>query len=281
MLIKTIKHDLAATYREFTFLYLALVLMAIVGPFIISSRNEFLIAILFFGFFGMSIATLVVTFLSIIKLFSRRLFSDEGYLTLTLPVKTSDTVIAKVITGMIWSFATTLVFILSATIFSTIFYFVLTQMHVITAGVDVVGLIGELASTGLFGTTLGALASGLPLWLLDSFYSLILILFVITVVNTSLIRKNRVALGIFLFFVLSVTFNSIFSYYHLTPIYFNDVRSYFVNIMSFEELLFGLKQVAYSIDWADYAIAFAMKGVVTVLLSYGTFWLLDHKLELE
>ena len=54
MLIKCIKHDLLATYREFSGLYTALILLAIVGPFIINTNNEFIIAILFFGIFGLS-----------------------------------------------------------------------------------------------------------------------------------------------------------------------------------------------------------------------------------
>ena len=128
MLIKLIKHDLLATYREFTGLYVALISMAIVGPVVISTKNEWLIAILFFGLFGFTIATLVVTFMTIIKLYSRRLFSDEGYLTLTLPVKTRDTIASKVATGVFWSFATIAVFFLSFTLFTTIFYFILTEI---------------------------------------------------------------------------------------------------------------------------------------------------------
>jgi ABC-2 type transport system ATP-binding protein len=281
MLIKCIKHDLLATYREFTGLYTAMILLAIVGPFITRTNNQYLIAVLFFGIFGVIIATLVVTFLTIIRLYSRRLFSDEGYLTLTLPVKTSDTVISKVATGTIWSFATATVFIISGLLFSTIIFFVYAGSAWASQAKDIFAALGQIASTGIFNVFGRLSLLGIPMSLVDTVYSMILLIFVITLVNTSIIRKNRVAFGIVIYFALSLGLNAFMSLFHTTPFVFREVGLYFQNINSMSDFLLGLRQVGFSVSLPDYAFGIIGQGVIAAILGYATLWLLDHKLEME
>ncbi|MGB7594843.1 MAG: hypothetical protein WBL80_04705 [Erysipelotrichaceae bacterium] len=281
MLIKCIKHDLLATYREFSGLYTALILLAIVGPFITKSNNPYLIGILFLGIFGVVVATLVVTFLTIIRLYSRRLFSDEGYLTLTLPVKTSDTVISKVATGTIWSIATATVFLIAGALFTTIIFFLYAGSNWASQVKDISSAIGQIASTGIFGVFGRLSLLGIPMSLVDTIYSMILLIFVITLVNTSIIRKNRVAFGIVIYFALSLTLNYIMSLFHTTPFVFRDVALYFQNINSMSDLLLGLRQVSFTVSLPDYAFGILGQGVFAAGLGYATLWLLDHKLEME
>ncbi len=281
MLIKCIKHDLLATYREFTGLYVALIILAIVGPFITRTNNEFLIAVLFFGIFGVVVATLVVTFLTIIRLYSRRLFSDEGYLTLTLPVKTSDTVLSKVATGTIWSFATATVFLIAGLLFSVIIFFVYAGSDWVNQSRTISEAFGQLAATGIFNVVMRLFILGIPLSLVDTIYSMILLIFVITVVNTSLIRKNRVAIGIILYFALSLGLNYLMSFFPGMPFAFRDVSLYFNNMNSLADVLLGLRQVAFTVNLPDYAFGIIGQTVLAVGLGFGTLWLLDHKLEME
>lgn len=281
MLIKCIKHDLLATYREFSGLYLALILLAIFSPFLLRSNNQFLIFIVFLGIFGVVIATLVVTFLTIIRLYSRRLFSDEGYLTLTLPVKTSDTVISKVATGTIWSFATVSVFMATGLVFLTINFFLAAGAEWQASVATLSDWIGQVAATGIFAEIGKLSLLGIPMSLVDTVYSMILLIFVITLVNTSLIRKNRVAIGILLFFVISLFLNGFMSLFHSTPFLFRDVALYFNNINSVSDLLLGLRQVGFTVSVPDYAFGIIGQGVLAIALGYGTLWLLDHKLEME
>ena len=281
MLIKCIKHDLLATYREFTGLYLALILLAIFSPFLLRSNIQFLIFIVFLGIFGVVVATLVVTFMTIIRLYSRRLFSDEGYLTLTLPVKTIDTVLSKVATGTIWSFATVSVFLVTGLLFVSIYFFLAAGVEWQSQAVTLSKLIGQIAATGIFAE-IGKLALlGLPLSLIDTIYSMILLIFVITLVNTSLIRKNRVAIGILLFFAISLFLNGFMSLFHSTPFLFRDVALYFNNINSVSDVFLGLRQVGFTVSVPDYAFGIIGQGVLAIALGYGTLWLLDHKLEME
>jgi hypothetical protein len=281
MLIKCIKHDLLATYREFTGLYLALLVLALVGPFIINSRVDFLIGILFLGMFGVVIATLVVTFLTIIRLYSRRLFSDEGYLTLTLPVKTTDTVISKVATGVIWSFTTATVFLVTGVLFSTILFFVMAGAEWSNILKTVSEMLGMIANTGII-KVFGQLALlGIPMSFVDTVYSMILLIFVITLVNTSFIHKNKVAIGILIYFILSLAINAFMGLFHANPFIFQDVSLYFSNITTLPELLWGLRQVDFIVNFPDYAFGIVGQAVFALGLGYATVWLLDHKLEIE
>lgn len=281
MLIKLIKHDLLATYREFTGLYVALISMAIVGPVVISTKNEWLIAILFFGLFGFTIATLVVTFMTIIKLYSRRLFSDEGYLTLTLPVKTRDTIAAKVATGVFWSFATIAVFFLSFTLFTTIFYFILTGTQWYDVSVDIAAILGQIGDTGIFNVLFNASLLGFPLSFMDTVYSMTLLLFIITLVNTSLIRKNRVAAGVALYLLASMILGSILSNLHGESILFTELILKLNESSGIADVANALRAFNFTFNGMDYAITLVGKLVYIVGLGFGTHWLLENKLEIE
>ena len=86
MLRKLVKHDILSTYRDFAGLYMGMFAFAILAALSINmDRDGYLIGISVFLLTGFSIATAVVTFVSIIRLFGRRMFTSEGYLTLTLP----------------------------------------------------------------------------------------------------------------------------------------------------------------------------------------------------
>lgn len=121
MLIKSIKHDILATYRDFVALYLVLIVMAVTAPLVLSTRMEWLTALIIISITFVSIGIMVVTFISIVRLYARRLYSNEGYLTLTLPVNTIETLISKVITGLFWSVVTFVVFVVAFLLFSRCF----------------------------------------------------------------------------------------------------------------------------------------------------------------
>lgn len=122
MLLKLIKFDFKRT-RRYCIPLLALVLIATVAACLCGSvvsktvgmgeapDNEwsFLANMtMFFSAVGFFFAMLLIVIsASLISLmicieFYRSLVSDEGYLTFTLPVKTSETILSKLINGIIW-----------------------------------------------------------------------------------------------------------------------------------------------------------------------------------
>ncbi len=275
MLIKSIKHDLLATYRDFIGIYTALLLLALIGPFIIQTHQEWLIAIMVFGIFGFSVATVVITFMTIIRLFNRRLFSHEGYLTMTLPIKTHTTIISKIVAGLIWSTMTILVFCLSAVFFGVIYF----GLHVAFNGLDLnefMPFLTTIWETGVIWTLLQSFMAEIPLLLADSIYSLVLLVFVMTLVNTSFIKKNKVAAGVAIYMILSLALNSILTNLHGDALIYST-GGYIFNINP----LLAMSNMAYSLDLPNYMIELIGKVLYIAGLGYASWWLLEHKLEIE
>ena len=275
MLIKSIKHDILATYRDFIAIYTALLLFALIGPIILQIGQEWLIAIMVFGIFGFSVATIVITFMTIIRLFNRRLFSHEGYLTMTLPIKTHTTIISKIVAGLIWSTMTTLVFLISAILFGSIFF----GLQMAFNGVDLTGLIPFLTSiweTGVIWTLLQSFMVELPLLLADSIYSLVLLVFVMTLVNTSFIKKYKLAAGVAIYMILSLALSSILTNLHGDALIYST-GSYIFNINP----LLAMSNMAFNLDLPNYMIELIGKVLYIASLGYASWWLLENKLEIE
>lgn len=111
MLGKIIKYDLKSTSR-FLILIHAFLLLASLGcrfllvrslNFNTGSVNELLLSLTFIIFFIMFIGANFATYIIIAVRFYKNLFSDEGYLSLTLPVRRSVHLAAKTISGSIWA----------------------------------------------------------------------------------------------------------------------------------------------------------------------------------
>jgi len=133
MLGKLIKHETRATSRIFLPLYGALqiltiftkLVMAIGAPDFFSeaaSNNnniaEIILGISFTLYFVLIVGICVMTLVMIIQRFYKNLFTDEGYLMFSLPVKTWELVLSKLLVGMIWSAVCTVMIVLTFFIFS-------------------------------------------------------------------------------------------------------------------------------------------------------------------
>jgi len=274
MLIKSIKHDLMATYRDFVGIYVALLVAAIIGPFVVQVGNSIINILALILLSGLTIATLIITFLTIIRLYNRRLFSNEGYLTMTLPVKTHITIISKVITGMIWSFATSVVFTGSALIFYGI-YIILYNVFGMTVLSDFINFLNELASSLLQWDVLASLLVQIPLTLVNGARDLILLVFIMTFVNTSFIKKGKLAIGVAAYMILGSIFNWITSgaLFLVGGAAYMSSGSGTVLINGFE---FGG-----ALNLLVYGIQFSLASVFILILGFATWWLLEHKLEVE
>lgn len=113
MLGKLIKYDLKSTSRILVIIHVFLILSALFMRFLITGRVEedllmasggsdvfytLLVMVYTLVIIGACFATCMVVAIR----FYRHLFSDEGYLTNTLPVKRSTHLLAKTISGSLW-----------------------------------------------------------------------------------------------------------------------------------------------------------------------------------
>lgn len=126
MLAKLMKYEIKATARWFLPLYVTILIFALLNKFIfinplvnnpqiyssnsfasiirgiISSLSMFVYVLLFLGIF-------VTTLIVVIQRFYKSLLGDEGYLMFTLPVKSWQHILNKLLVSMLWHFASSLV----------------------------------------------------------------------------------------------------------------------------------------------------------------------------
>ncbi len=119
MLGKLIKYDIHSTWRDFAGVYLSIILGVIIVPQIFNyfkSETVNLLAV----FIGVAIVitTIVVMIIMLFRIFNTNVFSKEGYLTMTLPVSSTQIVISKLLVSTMWIVLTGIVSAIGILIFT-------------------------------------------------------------------------------------------------------------------------------------------------------------------
>jgi hypothetical protein len=279
MLWKLVKLDIKSTSRDFAILYTGMFALAILAG---TMANELIVFSLALNI-AISITVAVVTFVSIIRLFSRRMFSTEGYLTLTLPATSTQTVIAMVLTGAFWSIMTLVMFTLAL---STMFMVVLVielggQLSFAQVDWQSLPQLWEAILASELTKDLGfGLLTGIPMGIIQMFYSLLILLFVIVFVNTSFVKQSKTLIGIVVYLAISMILNTLRSNIFTKPI--DELRFQIISgtdgITQVIPLLSGLEN---EFSWMEYGGTVLYYIVVLAVFGYLTVWLLNNKLELE
>ncbi len=122
MLNKLLKYDLRALFKYWWVIALSSVGLSVVGGLslniflnsTITEENPLVAILAFFGLIvtvlGIS-AFLIATEIFIYVRFYQNLFSDEGYLTFTLPVRRRDILNSKIISGLLVNFLTVILLV--------------------------------------------------------------------------------------------------------------------------------------------------------------------------
>lgn len=278
MLIKLIKHDLIATKHEFLGIYLGYILLSVIAPFLILNGPEWLQVLSVFAVGGVLIAIIVITFLAIIRLFQKRLYSNEGYLTWTLPVSNRLNLISKIIVALIWNIASFVIVWVGVAIAGSI---MLMQLNAFSQFFEVVQLL--IVDSGFLSKIVQLFVLFTPQTIVSSLYSVIFLLFVITLVNTSFIKKNRLAIGIVLYFGLSLAINalttSLIMVPLLEPITVNPDMYFETNFMAVAAAI--LRDFDYTINYGAVYATIALETAYIVLMSIGILYFVEKKMEIE
>ena len=108
---KLLKNDLKAQFFSIAPIFLSVFVVATVGElFVLFSKNQIATAL---GGFAVAIALLfacLVIIIAVALMFSKTVFGRAGYLTLTLPVKTSSLVWSKTLSALIWTYSIYMLF---------------------------------------------------------------------------------------------------------------------------------------------------------------------------
>lgn len=214
MFVKLLKYDMRSVWRVWWIMSLSVLGMSLVGgvalkviislieadsfPFVV-----FLAMLLIFACVMAIIASMVVTELLVFVRFYKNFFTDEGYLTFTLPVSRKDLLLSKTVNALIWTAAQTVL------MFVCIFLLLLIGVpdHL---GVDffrelnyALSMVG--AGAGAWGILYAV--EGLILVLCSMIFSISLIHFCITM-GAILAKKAKIlaAIGIYYAVNMVITF---------------------------------------------------------------------------
>ncbi len=201
---KVLKNEIRHSARyNLTIYAVALVTVLIMGlSLVVDSAGIGIASCVALYFIG--IVTVVVTFVSVIKNFYDTLFSRQGYLTLTLPVKGSMLLLSKVLVSFLWIIVG---FVIMAATLGLIFFYARQQTEA------EVGLIKSLLSDIGFlellptGAVIAEVVVVLALLGISKMLTYVgYIYFSVTVANTRQFQNHPKLFGFITFFlIMSVT----------------------------------------------------------------------------
>lgn len=278
MVRKLVQFDIMSTSRDFAVLYMGMFALAILAG---TLANDMIISLALS--IAITITGAVVTFVSIIRLFSRRMFSTEGYLTLTLPATSTQQVIAMLLTGAFWSIMTMVMFAIAIFTMFAVALLIEVGGQLSFAHVDWQSLpqLWEAILASELTKDLGFwLLTGIPMGILQMFYSLLVLLFVIVFVNTSFVKKSKTLIGIVVYLAIDMILSTFRENFITRPR--SDISFQIsTDVNGVTQLIPVGSGLENEFSWLQYGGTVLFYIVVLAGLGYLTVWLLNNKLELE
>ena len=272
MLGKLLKHEFRQSARSVTLVYIS---AAAVIAFVFIGM---LTKITWIGILGSvllhitALAALLMTLVSVIKNFYETLYSNQGYLSFTLPVRCPALLGSKVIVSMIW---TILSFVLAAVCYRVIGMNIKATAEGSMEGIwDIIELAGlkEMLPSGATLVKLAVIFVLLVLMLVFSFVSFVY--FAVTVANTRVLQKHPKLFGFLIFFLTFGASSAIqtkltYSVPLSLEISTQDVKLAFIPMTESSSMLtYGLAGVIFM-------------TLVAVGLLILTGWIMEHKVNIK
>lgn len=273
MLGKLIKHEIKHSARYTMVIYAAVVAAIAVMGLSLLTGSTWLGVVSCFALYVVGFAAVVVTLVSVIKNFYDTLFSRQGYLTLTLPVKGSTLLISKIIVSFLWIIVS---FVAMGLTFLVIFYYGKKQsngaIESLWSVISMSGLLEALPSASViikFVAVMVVMAIATIITYVGYVY------FTVTLANTRLLQNHPKLFGGLIFFGIVMVVNTIST--KLT-----EVLPLTVNV-STTSVYFSFTQMGYE---ADVLLSYGIGGtifsaLVAVGLLFATGYILEHKVNLK
>ncbi len=236
MLGKCIKHEFRATARQLVPLLIAQLAVSIFAGIIfgvsgrlpqnndslaLSALSSFASGILGFAMVALIIATAVVAFVMIIRRFYTSFFTDEGYLTFTLPVTPNAHIFSKFITAYAWQVVTVVVSVLCIVLLLVVMALVSGTLFDASVPQIVELVISELeleVGTSFIPAFLGITVLNLLVGVAASVFMVYLAISIACM----LAKKHRVILGIVSFYVINLVFSGVSQVLQMVLIFFTS-----------------------------------------------------------
>ncbi len=191
---KLLKHELRHTARyHFAILIASLIATVAMGVSLLI-ESETLLSISMFPLFIIAVAVIIVSLVSVIKNFYDTIYSRQGYLTMTLPVKGSQLLISKLIISFFWIIVS---YIAAFLPFVFIIIHVKKQLDADNMADEVVQSFTELLPST------GSIVSLILFFIITSLISILsyvgYVYFSVTMANTRLLSKHPKLFGVLIF----------------------------------------------------------------------------------
>jgi hypothetical protein len=271
MLGKLIQYDIRSTWREFAGVYLSILLGVLILPPLFSGyTNQFVNTIAGFVAAGIIIATIVVMVITLFRIFNTNVYSREGYLTLTLPVTSSQIVFSKLLVSTMWIILTGIVSVIGICVF--ILNMQPVQLSEITDGIR--KIMGMLDSRGTLAIALMILAM-----LVSTVKEIAKLFLACSIAHLKQIGRFRVAIGIFSYFVLSWMETLVVQAVTLIASFIPGIETYVTQLDAMNDMASIQQAVGLFNGILGFGILYAL--LLTAAFSVGNIWLLNHKLDLD
>ena len=218
MLGKLFKYENKSVSKLLTPMALAVIILPVLGALILKMQfifgdkfeNGSIISSIFslasgIMIFFIVIATISACFISLFILMQRyykNLFSDEGYLTFTLPVKTGSIILSKLFTAVIWSVIVavcTIIGVMIFVLFGTSASFI--NNEVVDGFSQVFKQIFEFYFTGSAVQIIYLIE--LLISIIVSLFTNILLMYLAITIGCQIAKKHKVLASIGMYFVIS------------------------------------------------------------------------------
>lgn len=197
MLGKLLKQEIKATARIIPFIYLTIAVLGLVGFLGLRLRSETIGALACVFMILTGVVAYFATLVLLAIRFYKSMYSNEGYLTLTLPVRSGQLLFTKAFIAFLWIIASTVI------MFGTIALSFILIFHSQNSDVHLSQLIPLLPQQWGIGLLLLVFSV-----LLSSLYFVAQVFFSITLANTGLFHRQGAGISILVYlavvFVLSM-----------------------------------------------------------------------------
>lgn len=266
------KHDIRTTWRDFAGVYLAILLGVVIVPLLFNNITlPFANTLAGIIIASIVIGTIVVTIISLFHIFLTSVYSKQGYLTMTLPVSSSQLVFSKLVVSTMWIVLTGIVSIIGL----FIFFAVLNPAHV---DVNLSSFFGTIMST-LSGRGYLAVALIILIIIASVIKEIAKLFLACSIGHLKQLNRFRVPAGIASYFACSWLeslliqgINAIVSLFPQTDRLINQI-----NAVSDPSQIQGMIGVLNGV------VAAGIVYVLAVAFAYsaGTVWIMNHKLDLD
>lgn len=190
---KLMKHEILNSWLEITIVCGAIIGFSLIFKLLLSWRVNSSELLLFTvtALALLYIVAGVLMIINIVRSFNKKIFSDEGYLTLTLPVSVDELIISKVVVNLLWIALTIITFVISASILGSSFLGV-DSFHIIAQVGSYISDYPLMFILNLIGALIQILAM------------ILILIFVLSVLNIGIVKKYKLLIGVIIYYLISL-----------------------------------------------------------------------------